>query len=441
MYITFTDLSDEYLNNLLVNVNSFAEVACMGARAFGVHTNCDPCDLDINLCLKKHLVRNLISAHEITERRLGYSLTPRYHEQTLLWDSSWPTSRNAPFRVQLNHPGVSALNVALTYEDVEGLESVSVQYIIQTNVELTPDAGNTYCIAELDSSLIDNPSKIILMDGTGKVFPQTVKAGFPRINEEGNWEIAIDRSNPASCPDTPNAYHCSLAYVDITPVECDGDLVPVYPGSQQRIPLAKPVETLDNDDLRYWFHVWELVKPGFQDEIVDISAGQYYKLFQTISFLCVSESETLPVVTCNQDCNCGSLEDSEIVPDLRIIDPQNGIIEICFSTPPCGCSCKSPKTITVSYKTDPSLLPFRNPLTELQEAISYWAAANLPLEICECKITKGFISEAQKAYTETRSNPLSQELITNFEYGDLHGQMVFSERLGNSPKYQRLLLI
>src|SRR5690606_3454887 len=178
---------------------------------------------------------------------------------------------------------------------------------IQAIVEMTPSDDNRFCIAELDASVIDNPSKIILQDGTGTVFKQIEKRGFPRINQDGNWEIAVDRSSdPTTCPESPSAYHCHLAYADITPPTCEGDIVPVYPGTRQHIPLAKPVQTLSNGNLRYWFNVWELVKPAFHDEIVSVSSGEYYKLLQTISFLCVSETEALPVVTCKKGCNCGN---------------------------------------------------------------------------------------------------------------------------------------
>lgn len=433
--------TDEYINNLLVDVNTFADISCIGARTFGVHTECDECDYDIPLCVRKHLVDNLFKAQNIVERTVGYPLTPRYHTEEILWDPKWPVGVGQVVRFQTQWPGIESLNVTLQRTAIAELEEVPVEFIVQTAVPLT--SGGTYCIAELDADLVDNPANVTLMDANGKVYPQDKRSGFPRINGSGNWEVAIDRSSdPATCPELINAYHCRLVYADVTaPLPtCTGEIIPVYPDTEQKIPVVKK-ETLDSGDVRYWFNIWELVKPAFQDEIVNISSGEYYKLFQTISFLCEAEVEALPVITCHDGCTCsGETTYSGCL--LTIRDAEYGIVDLCCDTSPCNCLCSSsPKKISISYKTNPSVLDLHPSLAEAIDAIVHWAAANLPLKSCDCQITKGFIATAQEAYTEIRMNPISGEKIQNFKHGNLYGQLVFAERLGSLPVYRRLLTV
>jgi hypothetical protein len=438
-----TEFNAQHLNNLLVDATVFSDIACLWGRAFGVHTECERCDLNINYCVRKNILENLVKAQDIAERELGYSLTPRYHSQTITWDRKWSTGRNSKIRLQLPFPGIELVNVIQQADPIEALESVSVNFALIEGVPLTTAVGEKYCIATLDSEFVENPNRVTLRSGS-KVFTQDPQATeFPRRDVDGNWEIAIIRiSDPDVCDEDIDAYHCELVYVDITPPECEGEIVPVYPGTTQHIPVAKPVETLENDDLRYWFYVWELVDPAFGDETVRITQGEYYKLFQTISFLCVHDVESLPTVVCNTGCGCGE-DDPNTDCELIIVDPVNGVVELCCESSPCGCGagCSHPKSLTIHYKTNPDILGFDSASYSLKEGISYWAASILPLESCRCKIEHGFIRDAQKAYTEIRVNPLSGEEIHNLKHGNLYGQLVFSERLNGAPHYYRLLTL
>lgn len=441
MQINFLPVEDEVLNNMLVDINTFSSIACMGGRAFGVITNCDPCDLNVDLCLRKHLIDNLIKAQSLIERRVGYSLTPRYHVQEIPWDRDWATDRGAIIRFQAEWPGIEVVNVRLQYTPLTELGEIPINYAVLENIPLSPGGDGKTCIAELNASVVDNPAHVTIQDSNGKTYPIVPRLGFPRINVNGNWEVPIGRSDdPLTCPEDLYAYHCHLAYVDITPPTCSGEVVPVYTGTEQRIPLAKPVETVAGGKSRYWFNVWELVRPAFQNETVNISSGEYYKLFQTISFSCVEEVAAPPVVICKTGKDCS--ETVEVTDgDLSIRVGRDSILELCLPSGACATPCGSrPDRLRIYYKTNPEVLGYEVALVEAIEAITYWAAASLPMESCDCKIDKGFIKTAQERYVGNMIHPFNQAIIQNFKYGDLHGLMVFADRLSHLPKYQMLVL-
>lgn len=431
---------DQKLNALYVDLLDFSQIACLDGRMFGVRTSCDTCEFEMNACVRNHAVHALISTQELAEEELGFNLTRRYHVEEI----DWPGDAV----IQTQWPGIAAIDVRQEFSSIDAFGPFAVSPYVEEDV-LLADSGSGYCIATVDRTVVDNPSKITFRDDNGKVYPTQEIDGYPRRNEDGNWEIALGKTPAApACETTLHAQHCHYMYVD-TPItdECeDGTIVPVYPESNQIIPQARARQVV-GENWRWWFYAWSLVDAAFAAEEVNLQRGQFYKLLQEIEFKCVTEVEAFPVVTWQKwDCETESWVHTEetLTLDSEVENKKYGFILI--NTGDIDCAADKGRLIKVrySYKTDPAVINRTGGLFSLREAIAYHAAATLPLSSCGCEISetqRGFIPDAQKAYTDVRVNHISGETIYVLKFGNLYGQLVFGERLSQISPYEKLALL
>lgn len=418
---------DELVNGALVTLDDFSRIACMSGRVFGVATACETCEFDLNACARRNLLAQLLQSQYLVEQKVGYTLTPRYIQETIEYNGGLMMTK---------WPGVAAINVRPLYALLGGV--VAVAPYVQTN----PAASNTSgsCIVTLSGAVVDNPRSVILRGASGGLYPTIALNGYPRRNG-ANWEVMLDPSiTGASCPEDLQVQHCQHVYVDVDLAACTGGtVVAVYPGTTQEIPFARPVQAMAGNVKRYWFNVWSFVDPAFANESVDLVAGEFYKLDLRVQFACRTEVAAPPTIDCNPTCEACTPPEFPAA-TLKLMNRRSGTVEVCDHN--CTCTaCQEdlpgPVKITFWYKTDPAVLDINPDLSSLGEAIAYLSAANLQTSTCGCKIEKGFINDAQKAYTEVRINPVNGESVYNFEFGNLAGQLIFAERLSSAPKHRR----
>lgn len=419
-------------NNLLANLEVFSRIACLDGRGFGVITPCEECEIEFNTCIRRHLLENLISNQEKVEEQIGYNLTERWHVQEIVWDGT-------PTRIQLDWPGVVEVGVSANFESFDETYELS-PYVIE-NAPVT-DSGDGYCIVELDSNLIENPRYAVIRDATDdSIYKQQKIDGYPRRNGEGNWLVALDHSPDCATLEV-NVQHCKLMKVTIPTPVCDGEIKAVRPGTLDVIPFAfgKDPE-ISGLNTTYWFNSWSLVDPAFMEEMVDLDHyGEFYKLLQEIEFACLTSEEAPTTVTTLDNCECTDLltQTNDLI-NTEILFEQSSVIRISYQEN-CHCSCVGkPVKLKIYYKTDPSYVVEEGSLLALQEGIVYLTAAELPMDSCGCKVEKGFIAEAQKAFAEARINPITGETIFNIEFQQLNGQLVFRERIAKAYKHHKLI--
>ena len=171
---------------------------------------------------------------------------------------------------------------------------------VEEDVPCAPDnrLGDVVYVT-LDRTVVTNPNDVLLRSSLNNgVLPTLVIPGqFPRRDDDGNWQVALNVDVRALNDDEQiNVQSTRFVYVNVTPVE-DTTLVPVYPGTTQMIEQARPVQTLDNGDLRYWFFSYTLVDPAFYDEFVDLVQGEFYKLNLNIEFRSFTETAVTGRIT------------------------------------------------------------------------------------------------------------------------------------------------
>lgn len=417
-------------NSLLTTLEAFSEIACADGRVFGVETMCENCNIEFNECLRRRLYENLVANQGRVERTVGYNLTPRYHMQEIRWDG-------VPGRFQLDWPGIVEVAVSGVSVVIEEAVEVSPFVILDAPVS---DSEAGYCLVELDSTYIDNPGYAVIRDATtNDIYDQQEVAGYPRRTPEGNWLVALAKPALPPCDDIEvNIQHCKLMAVEIETPECDGVIAIVRPGTDEVIPFAKD-PTVNGDNTIYWVRPWSMVHGAFSDDVIDLAEqAQFYKLLDTVDFICESSGEAPTVVT-QSNCHCieGWQDTSDLI-DVNVVFADRSIIQISYSsTATCLSRCGQPLKFKIYYKTDPSLVVGQDSLLALQEAIAYLTAAELPVSSCGCEVKEGFIAEAQKAYAEYRINPFNGQVVTNIKFNSLTGQLVFAEKLSKAYKFKR----
>lgn len=428
--------NDVTINTLLVTPAVFSEVSCVQGRIHGVITSCDTCHDDYTPCLRQSLIPDLIKNQGFVESRVGYNLTPRYHEEKIVW--------NGQSRIELAWKGISELDV------IENLVALATGYAVSPFLQenLTPvDSGNDFCYVTLNKDLFPNPNKVNFFDDEGEVYELQQRTGYPRRDIDGNWRVALGKPGTPACASLSlNAADCRYIMVQTPIFTCNGNIIATYPGTTEIIPYAKPIEIIDGV-MRHWFDVWSLVDKAFKDELVNLGNGEFYKLISTIDFYCQSSITERSLLTGDDLCACVTGFTTENL-NLRIISAEDGVVEIvkadecwnCFQR--CNCSHTKPVYLTVRYKTDPEVLNLSNSLDLIKEAIIYLTAAELPVEACACVISdSGFIARARLPYTDVRINPITGNEVYILKYGNTYGHMVYNERMTRVKMYTKYILV
>jgi hypothetical protein len=342
----------------------------------------------------------------------------------------------------LKWPGIESVNVVQTITDLEDSFTISPFVIEDAPVTLVDGV----CVVELDSDFVDNPALVTLRNATtGSSIPPAQIAGYPRKNGSGNWLVPLSSRVSDPCDVTINVQHCRLMRLTVPTQTCaDGTVYPVYPGTQDIIPYAKdPV--VDGSNTTYWFNAWSLADPAFMfNGTIDLEAGEFYKLITEVNFICVTETDQ-PAILYEVNNSCADFEITQDTTALRldIVSAERAIVRVLYEDRECQWRCKTPLKIKVFYKTNPQLVQpnIEASLYAIQEGIAYLTAAELPLELCDCVLKKGFISTAQESYAQAFSNPVSGETVYNYKFGMRHGQLVFAERLNKAYHYRPLVVL
>lgn len=428
---------DKLANRLLVDMARFSAISCSDGRFYGVTTSCDTCGAEFNSCIRNRLISSLFSTHVLVESELGYDITSQFHTESIPWDGR--------SRIQTLRPGISAFAVREKINQVSGDTLYPVSPYIIEEAPLT-DSGSGYCIVQLDRNIVDNPDAVTLRLASGAKLEPEERFGFPRRTAD-NWELALPATlYPPPCEDEDlvvNVTHCRYiaVVVDKKTVE-SGEVVAVYPGTNQKIPLAKPVQEVDETHNRLWFNVWDLLDPVFFDEGMKWENGEFYKLIEYIELKNFT-TEPAPITVTYRDLCCNEERyATEVYEVYEVIDSHNGIVELYKDGQPCSCGCgdecKLITAVEFSYQTTPEMFIDDFGVT-LAEAISWLIAAELPLKVCDCPPLRfGFVATAQQAYTKITVNMYTGKEIENLEHGNLYGQAMYTERINRTKHYKKV---
>ena len=438
------DRVDEIINNLIVNLSVFDDIACMDGMTYGVHTLCSNCSVDFTACLRSQLLQQLAAAQFLAEGEVGYEVTPRYQ----VYEERWAGSKIIQVR-----PGILAVNVARAYGDPT---SYDISPYIELDVPIT--SGDGFCIATLDQELVENPLRVMLRDENGGGVPTVEQNGYPKRDVDGNWQVVL--KNVSNCADEEAVYnvqHCNYMIVDVPDEDmvCEEgeEYLPFYPNSNQFIPMAKDPEQKVGF-VRYWFNVYTLLDEAFAEEGADLARGQFSRLMRTVDFRCVSEAEDLPSFNWLQrDENCAYEYVADTAIAVKILDAKLGTLLIdpaafrcsacANSEPACTCTPKVPLNIRIAYKTDPTVLGYEPDLEAIRMAIAYKAAAELPLKTCNCtpdKMKDTFVGEAKSPTHKVRQTGAGV-ITESTNIGKLYGQYKFRENISDVKKiYEQILL-
>jgi len=453
----FPILSDEeawrIVNMMPVKYEDFAFISHLYSRAYDVLTgaleggtsdgNRVPQgvswdDIRVNNCLREAIYRTLWDVTQTTELRAGFNLSTRYHYV----EENYPVGGKAI----TFWPGVSALNVKPVVGDIAGYSPVAVNYHIQENLTLDEPDVDTLTAA-FDLSLNPNPSDVFIRkDGTeGVVLIEIDKTSYPR-RVGTDWVVALNKKY-AAVTDTLNAQNKKIVIVD-APTPTEGTDYPtgmtwwpVYPGTEQQIPVAKAPSDNGDGTTRWTFYIYTLVDPAFAYEKVDLIKGEFWKMLQEVEFKYFGEEEAdfeVAWVVADQE--------AIVNPGTKLVDPAHGIFHIRVAdvvcADPCdlftaedenelGCDCPpynlAPESFKIRYwyKTDPSALDerYKMQVSGLRQAICYKVAADLPVKDCGCYLEVGFIAEQQTMLTPQSINPYTGIQVQNFDLGKTLGRL------------------
>lgn len=424
---------DDIINALAVNVYDFSNIACLEGRVYGVTTKCQNCNLEINYCLRNEIARKLYASQQLTERRLGYDISPQYHHAQIPFGYTG--------KIRLPHRNVIAVNVEQAHAVISGYESVTVNPYIQENITIQADGA--YCIAVFSASLVDNPAKAIIRDENGRLYEQQEVATYPR-RVAGNWQVPImGLSAPCDNGLEFNVQHCELIRVTMAKPTCTGRTLPVYPDSHQVIPTFKVED--DGVNLTLWFHVWALARPEFMDDGIDFSRGDFYKLYDAIDIMCFTDVTKNATVTVVESENCEWVfGTSTAVPNATILDGESGIVYVDASLLTCSscanpfshfCGQELPLYLNIWYKTSPTVMTKPFQFVAIRDAIAYYTAAELPVTACTCTITEGFIFQAQTSFVGEEINPFNGATIQRLDYRKIYGRLRYEELMSKVPVY------
>jgi hypothetical protein len=447
------------INMLPVTYGRFSSNTNYFGRLYGVLTGeaneQDWSDFTINHCLRDALWTTLRSVTDEAENFLGYNVSTRYHTREM----------DFPFDARRRTwPGIEAVDVEPQWNTVTGLNAVAISPFVLLNATVNIVLGKPE--VTIPDSLVDNPLNIILRrnsdNGTYSI-DDTVK---PR-KSGSDWIVTLDNDTIAyNIADQVNVQHVKYVFVDIDPEtdECDdGELYPVYPGTNQIIPQAKPYEVLGSGFRRYWLYSYSLVNPAFYNNTTNLVNGEFYKLLETIEFRCLTEVESKGLLTKScvcEDCSDCCCDSGTYQVTTKIVDAANGVVSFCIDGKfddegvlvPSECSCLSPDNchdfkLTFKYKTNPNYLSERlqKAVSQVIRAIVFRTAADLPVIDCGCflddgKEKRGFIYYQQEMYGRTSINQLTGTVTNQFRYGDLRGQQAYADIISKVPKHKFALV-
>lgn len=454
----------QLVNTLPIGYSTLAQQMHYWGRLFGVITGeVNEQDWDefvVNQCLRDSIWSTLRTVAEEAENFLGYDVSRRYHNVITGF-----VDFNTNVRVR---PGIEKVDYAPTFTSIPDTETVSISPFLIENITAVADGQRYYIL--VSDAIVDNPNDIIIRRSTdyGVYTPDASR----RPTKVGNnWKIYIDNQpTPYNGTDLLVIQSVKYVYVDITPpTVVDGELVPVFYGTNQIIPQAKPPQTLVSGKTRYWFYIWTMVDPAFYNRPVDLVAAEFYKLVPFISFSKYSEEKIYGELTITGDCcaDCGGNE-SKFRVSTSIVDARRGVVSFKIdgqlfdddgdgvyerldsSCTDCTSRMLCPNLqyeLRFSYITNPIYLDesLRMAISQINQAILYRVAADLPMVDCGCWLNPtgeklGFIARQQEVFGSTSTNSFTGTTSVTFHYGDLRGQKAYAERMSKVPRIKYVFL-
>lgn len=439
------------INALPVKFQDFAEMSHYYSRLYDVITGAteggDWKDIAINDCLRNNLWRKLHEVTVETELRMGYNLTTSYHYEEV----TFPEFGKGMTR----WPGVSSFGVRPSWAAIADYGPFSISAVAVSGA--TVNDADTQPIVLADASIFENPLDVQMRNGNnGNTYTPLALAGYPKRNG-ANWEIPIDVKRSSFDPVAPvDLQHRKLLILDVDPpaagtVPAGATVYPVYPGTNQIIPQARPSRVLGNGKVRYTFYIYTLVHPAFRFETINLERGEYYKLYPEIELKALSETSVQAQVVWTKG-GTSKVIDVTLLPALS----GDGIFHIVFDgeiiVDPLSlwvamdCDDQyTPESLVLKYwyKTDPKKLDeqYSRQIPALRQAICHRTAAELPVLDCGCRVGVGFIFENQKRFDDIQMKGYPGFEIRSSKFSDTYGRLRYEEILASQFYYSRLAVI
>lgn len=452
----------QLINTLPVGYMGLSQQMHYWGRLFGVVTGeqneQDWDNFVVNQCLRDSVWSTLRAIVDETESSLGYNLSRRFHHETI-----HSTQFGENLKVM---PGIESVNREPTYSTVVGLETVSVSPFVLTGLTATLESSKYYVL--LPDNVVDNPHKVHIRRSTdmGTYAPDPTR----RPSKVGsNWKVYLDNQpTPYQGTDPISVQHTDYVYVDITPPSSlSGTLVPVYTGTTQQIPQAKPMEILSGGQHRYWFYIYTLVDPAFYNNPVNLVNAEYYKLVPVITFKDYTEEEVFGelITICNCCSDCGDTYRHYQV-SANIVNARQGVVSLVVEgelfdddddgiyerlDTSCGdcwlqLLCDScAYELQFPYITNPIYLheKLQIGMSSVIRAVIARTAAELPMVDCGCWIDDkeklGFIARQQETFSKMSTNVFGTTSVI-YQYGDLRGQKLYAEIMSKVPRSKFIYL-
>lgn len=447
------------INELPVNLLDFALISCMrhrvyGAKIFGSTTCEEACCL--NDCARGQIWRLLfgVQQHVMAKRRITAS--PAYITEDVSIDD-----RAMSFMTKLGW--IESVDVT---ESFQFLETAFISPFIINEVDVIQNPSTSVYEAYLDRTIALNPlatmlhSVADLYDGVSyELFPWN--SDQVRPSEDGFYWVM-------ECPDTVGALvadpdrSAALQDYELMYTEIDEpssgeieDVVALHPRSNQILPFAKEPERVLSQGTwrwRFWFYSWTMAKPEFNNEILDLTTSEFYKLYHDIELYLRVETTTPATVYIDPDLyevpttGLEPMTDSTELALCRIKNAEHGLIQfreveleedgtykyICSAA--AGWRYK----VGVNYKINPEAGMFNISTEEMRRAIVAKAAAGITLESCFCDChSNDYISEMQTSFTDEKINPFTGSVAVNTKYGHRLGDLMFAEMLNELKLKQK----
>ncbi len=409
-----------------LNRSGFAELAGLDGLAHGVKTVVDQCDHNIPHTSRRLIDKALINSQELLEKEVGYSFTPRYRSEELLF-------RGQEIIYQV-YPGIRAVNVK---EKATLVQELEINHYLNQSMLSTEIDG--MCVITLDGQYYADPSDAVIRGASnGAVYkPQSVN-GYPYVDAYGNWKVVLDKPHVPPCAIELSVAHARYAWIDVTGLDLTGCIL-IDPQSGKTIPYMVD-ENIPNKILVYF---WDILSNGFERRGADMSKNEYYKFLTSVNLVRI-EDEVQPSIVTFIDGETLLIDTDDAYTTVELLDAGRGMVRVSIDPSICTPTTRKVKSITIFYATDPSLVgvELERYSYDIQSAIANKVAAEIiPGDCNDCKIQNAFIRQAQQPYSEIRINQVTGENILNLKYGNLYGQLVFGEKLASLPTKKRTITL
>jgi len=501
-----------WANTMPVTPDYFAEISCEGTRASGVLTHLDTCtdcgnngaenQQMLNACVRKQLWWYLFLTTQEMEANLHWTMSPRLITDTL--------AVRPGRHLQTYFGGITDPMAAMAYQVLA--DKASVSYWIATDILPTP-VGNGNYYFDLPMSEVADPSRVMLAEQGALNTPETglklvAEDFYGNITRNGtNWRITIPGGKMGADGGVTTALYSvfspdyGFVYIPASAAATVPDnqilanapfltgstsIVATYPGTLQAVVMTYDCQVTYGGVLcnRYRATLETLVDPVFDEGVVDITSGDFYK-FCTSLDLVVLGKQFAPgvfhysdqVAHIGQEAWRYSLgytdaDDSDGTVNtqvttyacVEVLDAERGLIavkpvtletddngdlvwgtdgrasmeeveELCSSSIP---TTGRPKWIVVQYAVEPYATGIKtsSAIERLRYAIACRTAAELPLDSCGCTTECGFIAEQRQFYDTTTYLPTGAKVVS-LRYGKRLGQKEFATALDTAPRVRR----